>query len=269
MFGDWTNKVEKLNEEYLNAKPYEHVIIENFFKVDYCKELTENFPKINDKWFLYKNPIEYKYALTDFKEYPLYNNLYQLLQSDMCLNLIKKITGIENLENDNTLHGAGLHYHPRKGKLDMHLDYSIHPLLKKERRVNLIVYLNEDWKSEWNGDIQLWNNDFTHCEKRLYPMFNTAIIFKTNDVSYHGLPTPIDCPENTGRKSIAIYYISDINDTENTKNIRYKAKFRALPSQSINDKLQKLYDIRAERRITSEDLSTIYPNWETDGNGYW
>lgn len=267
MFGNWTSNLEKLQEEYLNAKPYEHVVVENFFDIDYCKELVTNFPEIDDKWFLYKNPIEYKYALTDFNNYPIYKNLYKLLQSEQCLDLIKKITGIENLENDHTLHGAGLHYHPKNGKLDMHLDYSIHPLLKKERRVNLIIYLNENWKPEWNGDIQLWDKDFTKCEKKLYPTFNTAIIFKTNDVSYHGLPVPIDCPINTGRKSVAIYYISDI--TNNMKNIRYKAKFRSLPSQPINDKLQRLYDIRSERRLSVEDLATIYPDWETDGKGYW
>ena len=28
----------------------------------------------------------------------------------------------------------------------MHLDYSIHPITGMERRVNVIVYMNEDWR---------------------------------------------------------------------------------------------------------------------------
>ena len=52
-------------------------------------------------------------------------------------------------------------------------------------------------------------------------------------------------------------------------NVRYKAKFRPLPTQPMNDKLEQLYRIREKRIITKEDLETIYPNWETDGNGFW
>jgi len=270
MLGNWINHIDELRGQYLNAKPFEHVIIENFFDNDFCLELEDQFPIPdieNKNWALYKNPLEHKYALNNLDDYNIYKKLFDFLQSNKCIDLFKQITGIENLENDSTLHGAGLHYHPRGGKLDMHLDYSLHPLLKKERRLNLIVYLNRIWFDKWNGDIQLWNREFTQCEKRIYPRFNTAILFKTNDISYHGLPTPITCPENMGRKSIAIYYLSDIS--EEMQNIRYKATFRPLPSQPVNEKLQKLYDIRGSRRITQEDLNSIYPDWEKDGNGYW
>lgn len=189
------------------------------------------------------------------------------MQSDEFINLIKQITDIPNLEKDPYLHGAGLHYHPRNGKLDMHLDYSLHPKFKKERRVNLIIYFNSQWEDEWMGHTQLWNEYFTKCEKKIKPKFNTALLFKTNDISYHGLPTPLKCPNNIGRKTFAIYYLSDISS--NFKNIRYKAKFRPLPDQQVNDKLLKLYKIREERIITKNDLDNIYPEWENDGNGYW
>jgi hypothetical protein len=82
----------------------------------------------------------------------------------------------------------------------MHLDYSVHPISQKERRVNLIIYLNKEWKEEYNGDIQLWNSEFTHSVQKIYPVFNTAVLFNTSDDSWHGLPTPIKCPPNTGRK---------------------------------------------------------------------
>jgi hypothetical protein len=52
------------------------------------------------------------------------------------------VTRIGGLESDPHLHGGGLHFHPPGSRLEMHLDYSIHPISKKERRVNLIVYMN-------------------------------------------------------------------------------------------------------------------------------
>ena len=46
-------------------------------------------------------------------------------------------------------------YRQKCGRLEMHLDYSIHPISGMERRVNLIVYLNSDRQQEWGGDLRL------------------------------------------------------------------------------------------------------------------
>ncbi len=269
ILGDWITNISFLNKQFISAIPYEHVVIDNFFNEDYLNILINNFPLINDNfkhWHIYNNPIEKKYALNNFDNLSEYNELFKKLSTDEFVNIISKITSIENLENDPLLHGAGIHYHPNGGKLDMHLDYSIHPITKKERRVNLIIYLNKEWKEEYNGDLQLWDINFNGPVKKYYPKYNRAILFKTSDISYHGLPHPIKCPENIGRKSLAIYYVSEQRD-----NIikRYKAEYKPLPNQVVNDKLQQLYEIRKTRLITDEDLNDIYPNWKEDGNGFW
>jgi hypothetical protein len=46
------------------------------------------------------------------------------------------------------------------------------------------------------------------------------------DVSWHGLPDPVQCPEGQARKSVAIYYVSDAR-AEATP--RYKASYRPRP----------------------------------------
>lgn len=55
--------------------------------------------------------------------------------------------------------GAGIHYHANGGKLDLHLDYGIHPISRMERRLNIILYLNHDWKDEYGGHLELWSYD--------------------------------------------------------------------------------------------------------------
>ena len=268
-FGPWVDDLKSLHKEFINAKPFPNVEINHFLKPEIAEALYRLFPKVTDnhKWIIYNNPIEKKYALTDFSALPQFKELFDLLQTDQFVNLIKQISGIDNLEADPHLHGAGLHQHTPGGKLDMHLDYSIHPVTGKERRVNLIVYFTKDWEEDYGGHIQFWNEDFTKCEKKLTPAFNKAMLFRTSDVSYHGLPYPIKCPENNSRKSMAIYYVSD--PRSDLTNIRYKAQFRPLPTQPVNDKLEQLYRIREKRIITKEDIESIYPNWETDGNGFW
>ena len=240
-----------------------------FFKPEYAHSLCSQFPKLDQApWYRYFNPIENKYALNNFAEYDIFNQLFAELQNAEFVDHMKVVSGIENLENDPHLHGAGLHYHPRGGKLDMHLDYSIHPITKKERRLNLIIYLNGDgWEDQWGGDLQLWDAQFTSCVQKIQPVFNRAVLFKTNDISYHGLPQPLTCPDGQGRKSIAIYYVSDARP--GIKH-RAKAEFRPLPTQPVDHKLQALYTIRSQRVLTAEDLQSHYSTWQEEaGNGFW
>ena len=44
------------------------------------------------------------------------------------------------------------------------------------------------------------------AKKSILPELNNAVIFRTDTISNHGFPDPINCPENLSRKSIALYY---------------------------------------------------------------
>lgn len=47
--------------------------------------------------------------------------------------------------------GVGLHATSAGGKVAMHADYKKHPFFKLDRRLNLLIYLNEGWKKENGG----------------------------------------------------------------------------------------------------------------------
>lgn len=273
IFGDWIHDIENYSKDYQEANPFEHVIIPNFLNSNIANKLSTVFPTPltypSYKWHSYNNPFECKYALNDFKQEGLdiFNLVFSELQKDSTLNLIRKITNIENLESDPFLHGAGIHAYPSNGKLDMHLDYSIHPISGKERRVNIIYYLNKDWKDEWGGKLQLRNKNLSDESKKEIPVqFNSAVIFRTCDTSFHGIPKPISCPKDEFRKSLAIYYISDKRE-EATQ--RLKAQYYPLPGQPVSDALRRLYEIRTLRLLNEDDLLTLGPNWRSQGDGYW
>ena len=112
--------------------------------------------------------------------------------------------------------------HSRGGKLNIHLDYVINPKLNLQRKLNLIVYLTEDWDTSWGGGLELWShNEETNLpDKRevvVDNIFNRAILFDTTQNSWHGLPQPITCPEGVYRKSIAVYYMTDIPENTNQR----------------------------------------------------
>ena len=266
-FGDWiqnNEKLQELNEKFNKADPYEHIIIPNFLNSEFAEEIYTRFPTdiASGNWYEYNNPIEYKYANDKIGSMP--RCIKKLLNLLSCKEITEKITllsGIKDLEYDPYLHGAGLHIHTTGGKLDMHLDYEKHPNLEKERRLNIILYMSKDWKEEWNGETQLWDKDLKNCVVKSPVIFNTALIFKTNEISWHGLPEEIKCPQETLRKTIAYYYVSPLvskpTDTiigNDGSGYRTKATFKKKPDDPEDELKKKLYQIRPLRLITKEDL---------------
>ena len=45
-----------------------------------------------------------------------------------------------------------------------------------------------------------------NCVKKIDPIFNRLVVFDTHDKSFHGLPSPINFPHKSPRRSIILYY---------------------------------------------------------------
>jgi hypothetical protein len=135
-------------------------------------------------------------------------NLLNFLNSKEVLTYLEELTGIPDLIADPGLYGGGVHRILSGGKLSVHADYNFHPVTKLHRRVNLLLYLNKDWKEEWGGDLQLWNKDMSMCVKKILPIFNRAVIFNITSEAYHGHPGPLKSPEGIDRLSFALYYFT-------------------------------------------------------------
>lgn len=131
-----------------------------------------------------------------------------MTESDEFKNLISSICNIPQLISDPELVGGGLHQIMNGGYLDVHVDYNFHPQTKLHRRLNLLLYLNKDWKQEYEGYLELWDMDAKKQLDAIAPIFNRAVIFETNEISYHGHPRPLNMPPDVMRKSLAVYYYS-------------------------------------------------------------
>ena len=153
-FGNWTSNIDELKKLFINNEPFEHIIIDNFLSDDYAEEIYNEFPTNYENWYKYINPLEIKFAYDNIN---LLNdnlkNYFYYLSSDHIVNLIKEITGIENIEFDDFLHGAGLHSHPNHGRINIHLDYEKHPISGKERRINIIYFSKSKPKSNFSYSL--------------------------------------------------------------------------------------------------------------------
>ena len=255
-FGEWTQKVDELSPSFLNALPFEHIIIDHFLEASFADLLHDSYPTNYDNWYKYENPIEMKYTFDDiFSLNHSIQDYFHLLCTDDFIHIMRRLTGQTDITFDEYLHGAGLHCHPTNGKLNIHLDYEKHPITGLERKINIILFLTKGWNPEWNGQNELWDKTAKNCVVKTDVVFNRAIIFKTNDISFHGLPRRINCPQDKFRKTMAFYYVSPLNNSKREEEYRKKAKYVITDEDEMeNEKMHRLCLIRSNRRLTKEDL---------------
>lgn len=211
-FNDLMSIASKFASNYQSADPYPNISFENVFDQDYLDEILAEFPDLSSKdTARHNNPKEIKYGSrgemffgSKTKEFMNY------LNSEPFLTFLQELTGIkEKLIPDPYYSGGGQHEIKRGGLLKIHSDFNKHGDLKLDRRINVLIYLNQSWKEEYGGHFELWNKDMNECRKKILPIFNTMVIFSTTDYSYHGHPDPLMCPESRSRKSLALYYYSN------------------------------------------------------------
>ena len=200
-----------LREQYVNARPFPHIVLDNLFPAEVLEKVLAEFPRPEEiEWRRFDNATEKKLGYWHESTLPpgLQLFLYEM-NSAPVLRFLEALTGIEGLIPDPYFGGAGPHQILPGGFLKIHADFNWHPLLKLDRRLNLLVYLNRDWKEEYGGHLELWSRDMTRCEQKILPVFNRTVVFSTTDFSYHGHPAPLACPEGMSRKSVSFYYYTN------------------------------------------------------------
>ena len=208
--------------QYINADPYPYLVIDDFFDTDLAIQISSEYPTY-DESFLdgYSNAIEDKKLLNHWNKFGPYTyKAFMYLCSNTFVNLLQAIAiDASPLYADIGLHGGGLHLHSRGGKLNTHLDYSLHPKLNLQRKLNLLVYLTPQWQPQWGGALGLYGNSSDErpgdVRQIIQPLFNRAVLFDVTRNSWHGLPHPIDCPVGKTRNSMAIYYLQELNESVN------------------------------------------------------
>lgn len=198
-----------LSETYARATPFPHIVIDGFLPPAILERLIAEFPvaatareRLYDRGYRghHKRQI-------DPNECSGYiRSLFAFLNSAPVLQFLEQLSGIGGLIADPYFNGGGLHETGAGGLLGVHTDFRINKTLHLQRRLNLILYLNQDWKPDYGGDLELWDRDMQVCLTRVAPVFNRCVVFNTDEHSNHGHPEPLTPPPGMARRSLALYY---------------------------------------------------------------
>ena len=196
-----------LRAQYDDAKPFPHIVIDDFLPPEVLEMCLRDFPSISVGSDTFNRAQEK--LKTQFNPDYLQKNLRSLFysfNSRPFIKVLENICGIRGLTPDPYFLGAGFHETRNTGYLSIHADFNHHKPMNLERRINVLIYLNKDWKPEYGGQLELWNDDVSECVTSVLPVFNRCVIFNTTSRSWHGNPNPVNHPADDTRKSIALYY---------------------------------------------------------------
>lgn len=229
-----TALAEDRREAYASASPYPHTVIDDFLPEDVLEAVLQEFPSpAQVDWLAFDSESERKLASNDETVMgPMTRQVLAAFNSSAFIDFLEQLTGIDGLVPDPHLEGGGLHQIERGGHLKVHADFNRHPRTGLERRLNVLVYLNRDWKDEYGGAFELWDKKMKSCEVKVMPYFNRCVVFSTTSTSYHGHPEPLACPEGETRKSIALYYYSKDRPT-NEAGATHNTLFQARPGEDF------------------------------------
>ena len=260
----WGEHLPALAETYQKNQPFPHLHLENFLEPEVARGMMAEFPEPKSHaWIQYKHQNENKLGLPKREMFPQrIGQIVDELNSPEFLAWLTKLTGIEGLVSDDTLEGGGLHQASRGGFLNVHADFTMHHHQRNwRRRLNLILYLNEPWQAEWGGAIELWDQEVSRCVARVSPLLNHALIFNTDEHSFHGFPDRLNCPEGASRKSLALYYYTpEVTEAGPRRSTNYRSRPNDGPARAAliwaDKQAVNLYSRLKEKFGLSDDFAS-------------
>ena len=199
--------MDDITSDWDSLLPFPYKVIDGALNQRSAQLVSDNWSRLIEAgWTKYRNK---KCGLSNLHLMPeaivpVIEGMYSRVNRDF----LERLSGIENLLPDWTMFGGGLHHVSNGGSLGMHVDFNSMPMgigcerVQVYRRINVMLYLNRDWKRAYGGQLFLGRNREVEVE----PIFNRMIIFESSETSWHGHPIPLDGPSGYARRSIAWYW---------------------------------------------------------------
>jgi Rps23 Pro-64 3,4-dihydroxylase Tpa1-like proline 4-hydroxylase len=220
----------EFHQQYITAKPFPHIVLDDFLDAEVADLCLSEFPQRPSSIREYarnqeNKKLEYKPETLS----PSLRSIFYSFNSAPFIEFLQNLTGIKGLLPDPYFSGGGLHEVANGGHLSIHADFNHHTELDLERRINVLIYLNRDWKEGYGGCFEIWDRSMSHCTLRIVPLFNRCVVFNTSSTSFHGNPEPVKHPESESRRSIALYYYTATWDKSRRA---HSTQFKVRPDSS-------------------------------------
>lgn len=233
-------------QAYQSGEPYHHICIDNFLPMEVIEHVRRDLASLPDAQRSFDAAQERFKSQYNPDRLPDYSkHLFHTFNSRAFILFLEEMTGIKGLIPDPYFVGAGIHKTLTGGHLDIHADFNVHKQMRVERRLNVLIYLNDDWKEEYGGSFEIWDKQMTTKMASFVPVLNRMVCFSTASDTFHGNPEPVNHPEGEARQSIALYYYTATWDGTRRE---HSTLFKPRPGSS------DMSEARARRQALLEDV---------------
>jgi hypothetical protein len=182
----------------VQAAPFPHVVTDGWWPEDLLHEVVAEFPDpAAPGWRRYQSSTERKLEGPPVLWGPCTRDLFEMMRGRT--SDLEALFGISGLTMETV--GGGYHCIEPGGHLNVHTDFNRSPRSGLYRRLNLLVYLNDDWQDP-GGHLELW--DAAGKVADITPEFGRTVVFQTSDHSWHGHPLAA----SRWRMSVAAYFFT-------------------------------------------------------------
>lgn len=197
---------EEKAAQYQSGEPYHHICIDDFLPMEIIEKVRDDIQEMPEgkSFDAPAEKLKTQYSPDRLPDYT--RHLFQAFNSRAFIQFLEEMTGIKGLIPDPYFMGAGIHKTLNGGYLNIHADFNVHKVMRVERRLNVLIYLNPPWKEEWGGSFEVWSKDMTEKVASFAPTENRMCCFSTGSDTFHGNPEPVNHPDGLPRQSIALYY---------------------------------------------------------------
>jgi len=219
------NVLSKIKDIDISNYPFDHFIIEDLLDSNQLENLFNDLKSLEqlepDK--IFESPFGTKREWHAFPQSTTFLcEWMKFLSSPIFIETLRKALLIADdveIFPDFSYDGGGYVISPPKAFLGYHADFNFSSKVNKFRTLNILFYMNQDYKENFGGHLHLLDSQSKTVERKVLPKANTFLAFKTDDESYHGVSRNAD---NFNRRSFNIYYYTDQPLSENQTTVPHR-----------------------------------------------
>lgn len=225
-----TEVSKSARESFSTSRRVPAVAIDDILPEQWARDIFAAFPEQGRMRF--KNSLkERKHVSAQMSEHPpILEEVVYAFQQPEVVSAIAEITGLKALEPDSDLYAGGISAMGKGSYLKPHLDNSHDADQQRYRVLNLLYYVTPDWRPEYGGSLEVWD-DGPEGQPRSFPSaFNRLVIMATNRTSWHSVS---EVTADARRCCVSNYFFSKISPEE--ADYFHATSFRGRPGELVGD----------------------------------
>lgn len=191
--------------EFLQEGRINSCIIDDLLPQEIATKIYNAFPS-PEEMKTYKSLRENKRIAAQMDLYdPLLEEIVFAFQDPRIVKIVEEITSLEEMLPDSNLYAGGISLMATGNFLNPHLDNSHDNDKENYRVLNLLYYVTPEWKEEFGGNLELWDNGMNFKQRTIHSKFNRLVLMITNKTSIHSVSKVVT---DGKRCCVSNYYFS-------------------------------------------------------------